>query len=395
MVQRIENLVPELQPGCLAEEKAGRLSQETVTKLDEIGVFRISTPLEYGGLALSVAEQRRIYTAVGKIAGSTGWVSWVTTTHVRWIAMFPEQVRDEVYGLDWVGPLVSGVISGHGPGRARRVEGGYMLSGRWPFCSGCRHTAWSILGAMTEGPDGTPDVIILLVPAVDLEILDDWAVSGMKASGSNTVQIATEVFVPAYRTLSIKDAAADKWASEPPIGQVLYRNQFIAYTTILSGSTPLGIAKGALDYYKARIDKRGIVATDYRVQSEAAITHFQLAETTSRIDAAERLLSADCEELDRRAAAGEPCDDVFHAKLKFDVASSVRSCTEAVEILHRGSGASTIHEANPMQRYARDIRVATVHAQFNYETCAENYGRALCGKPLFGNFTALEKKATA
>ena len=388
MVQAIEDLVPVLQPGCLAEEKAGRLSQETITKLDEIGVFRVATPLEYGGLGLSTADQRRVYTAIGKIAGSTGWVTWVTTTHARWIAMFSDQTRDEVYGTNWVGPLISGVIAATGPGKARPVEGGYMLSGRWPFLSGCRHTAWSILGAMTQRPDGSPDVIVLLVPTAELEVLDDWAVAGMKATGSNTAVIETEKFVPAHRTLSLKDAATGKWASTPPIGQVLYRTHFIAYTTILSGSTPLGIAKGALDYYKARIDKRGIVATDYRVQSEAAVTHFQMAEATSRIDAAERLLTADCEELDRRAECGEPCDDLFNAKLKFDVACSVRGCAEAVEMLHRGSGASTIHEANPMQRYARDIRVATVHAQFNYETCAENYGRALCGKPLFGNFMA-------
>ncbi len=392
MVERIGRLLPELQPGCLAEEKAGRLSQETVSKLDAIGVFRISIPLEYGGLAFSVADQRRVYSAVGEIAGSTGWVSWVTTTHVRWIAMFSEQARDEVYGADWVGPRVSGVISGHGPGRARRVEGGYMLSGRWPFCSGCRHTAWSILGAMSEEPDGTPSVILTLVPATELEVLDDWAVAGMKASGSNTVQLASEVFVPGYRTLSIKDASDGKWASAPPMG-VLYRNHFVAYTTILSGSTPLGMARGALSYYKERLDKRGIVGTDYKVQSEASVTHFQLAEATSRIDAAERLLSADCEELDRRAGAGEPCDDLFQAKLKYDVAWSVRACAEAIEILHRGSGASTILETNPMQRYARDVRVATVHAQFNYETCAENYGRALCGKPLFGNFLAFAKQS--
>ena len=71
--------------------------------------------------------------------------------------------------------------------------------------------------------------------------------------------------------------------------------------------------------------------------------------------------------------------------MKFDVAVSVRGAAEAIEILHRASGASTIHLANPMQRYTRDVRVATVHAQFNYETCAEDYGRALCGKPLFGS----------
>ena len=123
MLERIRRLVPELQPGCLAEEKAGRLSPETVTALDDIGVFRMSIPIEHGGLAFPTADQRRVYSACGEIAGSTGWVSWVTTTHVRWIAMFSEQARDEVYGPDWVGPRVSGVISGHGPGRARRVEG--------------------------------------------------------------------------------------------------------------------------------------------------------------------------------------------------------------------------------------------------------------------------------
>ena len=395
MLERIKRLIPELQPGCLAEEKAGRLSPETVSALDEIGVFRMSIPLEYGGLAFSTADQRRIYAAVGEIAGSTGWVSWVTTTHVRWIAMFSKQACDEVYGADWVGPRVSGVISGHGPGRARRVEGGYMLTGKWPFCSGCRHTAWSILGAMAESPDGTPTVLLMLVPAQDLQVLDDWAVAGMKATGSNTVQIADEKFVPTHRTLSIKNATEGKYASVPPAGQILFRNHFVAYTTILSGSTPLGMAKGALSYYKERLDKRGIVGTDYKVQSDASVTHLQLAEATGRIDAAEMLLSADCEELDRRAATGEVCDDVFQAKLKYDVAASVRGCAEAIEILHRGSGASTILESNPMQRFARDVRVATVHAQFNYETCAENYGRALCGKPLFGNFLAFDKKAAA
>ena len=395
MVEMIHRVLPRLQANALAEEKAGRLSEETIKTLDDIGVYRISFPLEYGGLAYSTEDQRRVYAAVASIAGSSGWVSWVTTTHGRWIAMFPKKAQDEVYGMDWVGPRISGVLSPNGPGRARRVEGGYMLSGRWPFCSGCRHTAWSILGSMCEGPDGEPDMLLPLVRTSELEILDDWAVSGMKATGSNTVQLAGEVFVPDYRVMRIKDASAGDWASAPPVGQVLYLNNFLDYTTILSGSTPLGMAKGALDYYTARLDKRGIVGTDYKVQSDAAVTHFQLAEAVSRIDAAERLLSADCKELDRRAAAGEPSSDLFQTKLKFDVALSVRGCCEAIEILHRGSGASTIHEANPMQRYARDARVATVHAHFNYETCAENYGRALAGKPLFGHFSALVKKAAA
>jgi len=354
-------------------------------------VFRISFPLEYDGLAYSTNDQRKVYAACGKIAGSTGWVSWVTTTHGRWIAMFPKRTQDEVYGMDWVGPRISGVLSPHGPGKARRVEGGYMVSGRWPFCSGCRHSAWTIVGAMVDGPDGEPDMLLPLVPTSELEILDDWAVSGMKATGSNTARLAEELFVPEHRVMRIKDASNGKWASPPPAGQPLYLNNFLDYTTILSGSTPLGMAQGALAYFKERLDSRGIMGTDYKVQAQAPVAHFQLAEATAKIEAAERILSADCLELDRRAAEGIPSNPLFQSKLKFDVALSVRGCCEAVEILHRASGASTILETNPMQRYARDSRVATVHAHFNYETCAENYGRALAGQPLFGHFSALEK----
>jgi alkylation response protein AidB-like acyl-CoA dehydrogenase len=393
MVAMINSVAPKLQQNALAEEKAGRLSEETVRTLDEIGVFRVSLPIEYGGLAFTTEEQRRVYAACGAIAGSTGWVSWVTTTHGRWISMYPRQAQDEVYGLPWVGPRISGVVSPHGPGKARRVDGGYMISGRWPFCSGCRHTAWSVLTSMLS--DGEESELILpVVRTSDAEILDDWAVSGMKATGSNTVQLKDELFVPEHRVMRMKDAVAGRWASPPPAEQILFRNNFLDYTTILSGSTPLGIAKGALAYFKDKLDSRGIMGTDYRVQGDAPVAHFQLAEASAKIDAAERLLSEDCKELDRRAAAGVVSDDLFQTKLKFDVAVSVRGCCEAVETLHRASGAGTIHEANPMQRYARDARVATVHAHFNYETCAENYGRALAGRPLFGHYSALEKKPT-
>ncbi len=390
IIDALETALPRLQTLSLEEERAGRLSDETVACLAEAGVFDVSIPVEYGGLALPTLDQLRVYAAAAKIAGSTGWVSWVTTTHVRWIAMFSQQARDEVYGLDWRGPRVSGVISATGPGKARPVEGGYMLQGKWPFCSGCRHTAWSILGAVSESSTGKREIVLNLVPTDELEMLNDWAVCGMKASGSNTVQLTRELFIPKYRTISLVDAFAGQWASEP-LPDALYRNNFVTYTSALSGATPLGMAKGALDYYRARIDKRGITATDYKVQADAPVTHFQLVEAMARIEVAEMILSANAAEIDRQAIHDEPFDEIFLAKVRFDVARSTRACAEAIDILHRGSGASSIHENNPMQRYARDSRVATVHGQFNYETCAEDYGRMLCGKPAFGNFLAVEK----
>ncbi len=390
IIESVEAALPRLQSLSLEEERAGRLNDETVACLADAGVFDISIPVEYGGSALPTLDQLQVYAAVAKIAGSTGWVSWVTTTHVRWIAMFSQQARDEVYGMTWRAPRVSGVISATGPGKARPVEGGFMLQGKWSFCSGCRHTAWTVLGAMSETGFGKKEIILNLVPTAELDIQNDWAVSGMKASGSNSVQLSSELFVPKYRTISLVDAFTGKWASTP-LSDTLYKNNFVTYTSALSGATPLGMAKGALDYYMARIHKRGITATDYKVQADAPVTHLQLAEARALIESAEMTLSANAAEIDKQAANGDPFDEVFLGKVRFDVARSTRACAEAIDILHRGSGASTIHENNPMQRYARDSRVATVHGQFNYETCAEDYGRMLCGKPAFGNFLAVEK----
>ncbi|ATE65469.1 hypothetical protein [Rhizorhabdus dicambivorans] len=384
IVAAITRITPELQELALAEEEARQLSGRTIAALDATRAFQMSIPRAYGGLALPVAEQLRVYTAIGKIAGSTGWVSWVTTTHDRWVAMLPEKAQEDVFGMEWVGPRVSGVLTASGPGKATPTEGGYMVEGVWPFCSGSPNTAWSFLGAIVQDGSAAPDHRMMLIPAGDLEILNDWNVSGLKATGSNTVRIRTPVFVPEHRALPTLGARAD--AAPPP--DAVYHNNFVAFTSLLSGAAPLGMAKGALDYFMARVGKRAITATMYAVQADAAVTHLQLAEVRLRIDAAERVLTEDAKEMDRRAEAREAFDPMFLAKIKFDVAASVRGCAEAVEILHRASGASTIQAANPMQRYARDVRVATIHAQFNYESCAEEYGRLLCGKAPFNPFAA-------
>ncbi len=384
IIAAVAAAAPELSALALEEEKAGKLSDQTIQRLAKMRVFDVAIPREYGGLGFNAFDQRRVYSAVGQIAGSTGWVTWVTTTHVRWITLWPAKAQDEVFGLDWPAPRIAGVITANGPGVAREVDGGYMLSGKWPFASGCKHAAFCILGAVATRADGAVDMRLMLVPTAEMEILDDWRVSGMRATGSNTVQLANEIFVPEYRTVGMLQAVLGVPGAPLPKDQVVFRNNFATYTTLTSGATPLGMAKGALNYFMERIGKRAITATDYKVQADAAVTHFQVSEAVHKIEAAERLLDADAQEIDRRAAAGAPFDDLFRAKVRFDVAVSVRSCAEAIETLHRASGASSIHEANPMQRFARDVRVATVHGQFNYETCAEDYGRALCGKPIFG-----------
>ena len=74
---------------------------------------------------------------------------------------------------------------------------------------------------------------------------------------------------------------------------------------------------------------------------------------------------------------------ITRAKYRFDLACGTRSAADAIDILHRASGASTIHASNPMQRYARDARTPTLHGVAHHEAAAEDYSRALAGQPMW------------
>jgi 3-hydroxy-9,10-secoandrosta-1,3,5(10)-triene-9,17-dione monooxygenase len=159
-----------------------------------------------------------------------------------------------------------------------------------------------------------------------------------------------------------------------------------SFNGLTSGGVAIGIGRGAIDYFTGRMTSRGITFTNYKMQAEAPVTHFQLAEATQRIDLAELALDTAAAEVDRLAAVGGQLEFVRRAKFRFDLACATRAVAETVDVLHRASGASTIHDSNPMQRYARDARVATIHGAANYETGAEDYGRLAAGQPTFNPF---------
>jgi alkylation response protein AidB-like acyl-CoA dehydrogenase len=379
----LARVTPDLQANAEREDDIRQLSNETIECLDELGVFMSGAPSEFGGRAYSTQDQCAVYAAAGRISGSVGWVTWVTTSHHRIVGLFPRAAQDEVYDVDWRGPLVAGVFRETGPGRVRAVDGGWMVSGSWPFCSGSAHTAWFMLGAKRVDVD-QPDPVLLLIPRADVQRLDDWHVSGLKATGSSTMLIEDEVFVPAHRSLSLISALLGIGA-DPPAGD-LFRTDVTSFNGITATAAPVGMARGAYDYFTTRMHTRGITFTDYKLQAAAPVTHLQLAEVKQRIDLAELAVLTAAADIDRLAATGGELDMTTRAKYRFDLAWATRSAADAIDTLHRASGASTIHNSNPMQRYARDARTATLHGVANYETAAEDYGRALAGQPMFQPF---------
>ncbi|MFD6072124.1 acyl-CoA dehydrogenase family protein, partial [Amycolatopsis lurida] len=169
VIAGIRELLPVLRERAQEAEDARRVPEESVKSLQETGFFKLLQPKTFGGLE---ADPVSFYTAVKLVAsacGSTGWVASILGVHPWHLGLFEAQAQQDVWGDD----ADVRISSSYAPmGKADVVDGGYRLSGRWSFSSGCDHATWVLLG----GPvfkDGKPvDFCTYLVPISDYTIED-------------------------------------------------------------------------------------------------------------------------------------------------------------------------------------------------------------------------------
>ncbi len=404
VLANIRALGPTLRERALENERAGRHSDQTIADLDAAGAFNIANPAEYGGDELSVRQQLDVIIEVGKWDGSCAWTVWVDAS-TNWIpAGMGARVVEEVYGIPWVGPRVAG--SSHFPaskGRAKRVEGGWVVSGGpWTFGSDALWAPYTNLGCIVD--EGAGKYLVgVQVPRDQLRFIDDWQVAGMRATGSVSMMLVEdELFVPEHRVVDFRDVTGAKIDSG--LAGPLWKVPSLGWAFSLMAGMSVGIATGALERFVERSAGRPIRGTTYKNQLEAPLTHLMLAEVHSKIQSATLMARANAEETDRLgalAAAGTPADpeymQMFSARVLVETAYAARWCAEAIELLQRNSGSTAIMESEPIQRAWRDARVITLHGALNLEALSENYGRLMAGiQPHnFAGITTLDRFAPA
>ncbi len=404
VVQKIRELGPRLRERAVEAERNSRLSDETISDLHATGAFNIGVPAEFGGLELSVVQQLDVVEEVSKWDGSCGWVVWAgTSTH--WIpAGSGPRVLDEVYGPEWVGPRTSG--SSHFPasrGRAKRVEGGWTISGGpWTFATDSLWAPYTNLGCIADDGDG-PYLVAVQMPREQLEFLDDWQVAGMRGTGSVSVKLTEgEVFAPDYRGVVFADILSGK--IDNGLAGALWKTPTLGWSFALMAGMSVGIAQGALDRFIERSNGRPIRGTTYKNQLEAPLTHLMLSEVHSKLRSAELMTRANAAESDRigeLTLAGESIDPAylqyFSARVLVETAYATKWCAEAIELLQRNSGSTAIMDFEPIQRAWRDARIITLHGALNLEALAENHGRLMAGlqPQQFEGITTLDRFAPA
>jgi alkylation response protein AidB-like acyl-CoA dehydrogenase len=376
LVARARALIPSLQAEADAAEQRRMIAPETITALRETGMFRILQPERFGGFEYDFGMVIRINSEIGRGCPSTAWVCGLGITHQWIISGFPLQAQEDVWGEDpdaitygSYGPIVE----------AKPVDGGWIISGSWPFASGCDHGQWGLLGARFPGADGAPAPGFLLVPAADYSIHDDWFTNGLTATGSKSI-VCDDVFVPAHRQLLFAEIMSGNSPGYRASKRPLYGiPMFAGIPTAISGPA-LGALHGAIDEFieTTRVRKTRGMRSGSNVAGYAAVQS-AIATASAALDSGRLMILRDLEETHEAANSGHEITREMRIRNRLTQGYLVKQAVMAIDGLYSVTGVAGINRGSRVERAWRDIHAMAHHVTLNWDIVS-----TLCGQHLLG-----------
>ncbi len=361
---------------CLGEEiERGReLPPALLAELVDAGLMRMCLPRSLGGGEVEPAELLAAIEELARADAATAWCSMIASTSSLLGAYLPEQQAAEIF--DGGRSVSAGVFAPRG--RAERREGGYLVSGRWSFVSGVQHSSWVMLGCIVSGEDGpellgngSPDVRLMAVPAASVEVIDTWSVAGLCGTGSHDVALADEP-VPASRAVSL-------FTDAPRHQGALYSFPLFGLLAMGVAAVALGIARGAIDDLTALAGGKTPTGSAKPLAQRAAV-QADVSRAEASVRAARALLLGEASAAWSSAQAGHGVSTTQRMGLRLAATHATDRAADAVGMMYRAGGGTSIYDSSPLQRRFRDVNVATAHMMIGQPTL-ELTGRVLLGLP--------------
>ncbi|MGW1004775.1 acyl-CoA dehydrogenase family protein [Streptomyces sp. NPDC002520] len=375
-VAAARSLLPLLADEAPRTEERRSLTDTTLTALRRAGLLRLGTPKVYGGQGADVRTAVDVCAELARGCAAGSWIVGIAYGGGLFASQLAHPERTALW-QDAPDAVVCGTANPSGT--ARRSDGGWTLSGSWPWISGIHHAAWTLLGFTWAGAGGEPQRGMALVPTSALAVDDVWHMAGMRGTGSDTA-IADEVFVPDSRTISLTDMANGVYRQRHP-GEP--RITFHLSINLPLVATAVGIATAALEkVLRAAAQGKRAVSPLHRLVAEAPAHQLNVADAATLIDTAGLHLRRAADEVDTHARAGRRPALTERARLRMDAAHAMRCSRDAVSLLLDTAGAGSFADGSDLQRAWRDIETASRHAALSVQTSKEIYGRALLGAPL-------------
>ena len=369
---RALQIAPTLRAASDRIESARSLPPDVVDVLVREGFMRLCVPRSLGGPELHPAELVATLEALAEADGSAGWCAMIASTSSVLAAYLPPDTAKLVYGE--AGAVSGGVFAPRGI--AIRTNGGFRVSGRWAFASGCTHCTWLMGGCFVEGPagretigGGVPDIRLLLFPREEAKILDTWDVAGLAGTGSHDIEVR-DLFVPEGRDVSLL-------GDRPRETGALYAIPPFALLSVGVAAVGLGIARRAIGELAA-LARAKTPSFGRKSLAERPQTQSRVAETVAELAAARAGVLAAVDGAWRAATLGRALPLPERAALRASSTYAVRAAARVTAAMYDLGGGSAIYRSSALQRCLRDAHVVKQHAMVG-EGIFEVAGRVLLG----------------
>ncbi|MEV6771122.1 acyl-CoA dehydrogenase family protein [Nocardia sp. NPDC051030] len=343
------------------------LPTELLDRFRKSGLFRMGAPATITGpqappaVLLACAET----VAVGDAAA--GWSVAIGSTCSLLAGWLPLEGAGEIFGDPYA--VAAGV--GAPTGTARRVPGGYRVSGRWAFASGIMHSDYMFGGCIVEADDtNAPSIRSMGMSCKEIRVLDTWHTSGLRGTGSHDV-VAEDVFVPEHRSMSLLD--------QPVSTARLYRYPVVAFLAQAVAAVALGNARGAIDDLSGLAVGKSAVGSSKTLAQRSA-TWVEVAQAEAALRAARALFYDAIERAWVAAESPEPVSLELRAGLRLAATHAAKTGAEVAKSMYDLGGGTAIYDRSPLQRRFRDAHAITAHVQVNPASW-ELPGRLLLGQP--------------
>lgn len=353
-------------------ERRCTLAPPTVAALRDTGLLTLKLPEALGGAEADPALQFDVIERLSAIDPSAGWCLMIGGTGIGLPGAF---LSDEAISQIFASARVpTAAIMAVPAGEAVPVNGGYRVSGRWSFVSGVPHAEWVTLGARVVSSNGSPPAPrLFVVPANAVRLHDNWHVMGLKGTGSCDVSLADR-FVPEAFTW-------DRLGTPPRRGGALYRLGHPAFVANEHAAFAIGTARGALDAVVrlAREKRRSFAPEPSAIEGRAVFQRF-VGLADLRLRAARSLVLEVYAEAWEIASNGEVPPPRVQAAIRSACAYATEIAVEVTSEAFRFGGGEASYDAQPLQRYLRDINVGAQHLMMS-TIAYENHGQFLMGLP--------------
>ncbi len=377
LLDRAEALIPIVEEDLDESERERRLTNRIADKIKDEGLIGVWLPESLGGLESNPREAYELFERLAYVHGSTAWCVWIWSTAGQLAAGLSEEGLEAMFANGVNGSIGAGGIFPFNP--AIPVDGGYVVTGRWPYASGSAHAQWLGGGAMVieDGkprmtPFGMPAMKFVTFPREKVEIIDTWHVLGLRATSSNDVAVEN-AFVPEYLA---SDFGAGSEMGKDFQGP-LYRFPVLAALGAPIGIIAAGIATRAVDEF-IKLAKGKTVRTSQSLISENTAIQNDVAKAYAAVKSARAWLYEEVDKAWETVLRGDPVSVEQRINIQVAGTNATRSAAYTVDLMHAAAGGTAVYQRSPIERCFRDVHSATQHAGTSPRTL-ESTGRMLLG----------------